>query len=86
MTTKKGSRIAATNIQILGWQTKLKKKQLTVITNNIHGCEKKRKACKPDTRGTPLRKKNQSTVNTNTPKKQENNLVKRIRMLMIGRG
>lgn len=54
--------------------------------NNIHGCHKKRKTCKPDTRGTPLRKKNQSTVTTNTPKKQENNLVKRIKMLMVGRG
>jgi hypothetical protein len=33
-----------------------------MTTNNIHGCYEERKACEPHTRGTPFKKKNQSTV------------------------
>jgi len=68
--------------------TRKKEQDDQMTTNNIHGCYEERKYCKPDSRGTPFRKRKQPKHGyphphnkvINTPKKQENNLEKRIMM------
>lgn len=65
----------------------------TITANNIHGNLKEIKRASQTPEGDRKKSKNQSTATlvpiekiTSTHKKQENNLVKRIRMLAIGRG